>query len=196
MNALDRDARRLVLLCPALALSDTVVHAFGLSLVLIITTPLAALCYALVQRRLDIHLRIAGAMLLLAGLIGGAELLARAYAYSLYTPLALFAPLAALNGVLLASWLDDTGSPAALIRRTTRATASLAAMLMLLGAARELVGRGSLLHGASAVLGDWAAPLEMNVFDVDMGFLLAMLPPGAFIAAGVLLALRNSWVRR
>ena len=57
--------------------------------------------------------------------------------------------------------------------------------LLPLGFARELVGRGSLLHDAGHMLGDWAGWADQQLFRVDMGFLLAMLPPGAFIAFGI-----------
>ncbi len=50
-----------------------------------------------------------------------------------------------------------------------------------------------MLSGAGALLGNWAERLEIKVFSVDMGFLLAMLPPGAFISLGLLIAVRN-WI--
>jgi electron transport complex protein RnfE len=65
----------------------------------------------------------------------------------------------------------------------------IALLLLLLGIARELVGRGSIFHDAGNQFGDWARGLQL--FRADMGFLLAMLPPGAFISLGLLLALRN-----
>ena len=60
----------------------------------------------------------------------------------------------------------------------------------------ELVGRGSLLNGAGTLLASWAERFEVKVFSVDMGFLLAMLPPGAFISLGLLIAVRNWLARR
>ena len=71
----------------------------------------------------------------------------------------------------------------------------IAVTLLPLGIARELVGRGSLLNDAGTLLGAWAGWAETSVFRVDMGFLLAMLPPGAFISFGLLLAARN-WIRQ
>jgi hypothetical protein len=59
----------------------------------------------------------------------------------------------------------------------------------------KLVGRGSLLNDAGNLLGAWASRAETSIFRVDMGFLLAMLPPGAFISFGLLLAARN-WIRQ
>ena len=76
-----------------------------------------------------------------------------------------------------------------------RLSLAIAAMLLVLGVARELVGRGSVLHDAGLMFGVWARAFETKVFSVDMGFLLGMLPPGAFISLGLLLALLN-WLRR
>jgi Na+-translocating ferredoxin:NAD+ oxidoreductase subunit E len=92
---------------------------------------------------------------------------------------------------------DGVGAGAALasgrgaVLGSLRIAIGIAVTLLPLSIARELVGRGSLLHDAGTLLGAWAARLETNVFPVDMGFLLALLPPGAFIAFGLLLAARN-----
>jgi electron transport complex protein RnfE len=89
-------------------------------------------------------------------------------------------------------------SPVSLSRalnRSVRISIGIALTLLALGLARELVGRGSLLNGAGALLGTWAQQFEVKVFSVDMGFLLAMLPPGAFISLGLLIAARN-WLAR
>ena len=65
------------------------------------------------------------------------------------------------------------------------------AVLVALGASRELLGQGTLFDGADLLLGDWASVLTIHVWHVDTPFLLAMLPPGAFIGMGLLIALKN-----
>ena len=65
-------------------------------------------------------------------------------------------------------------------------------VLVALGASRELLGQGTLLANAHLLLGDWARGLEWSVLGDDYrGLLLAVLPPGAFIGLGLLLALKN-----
>ncbi|EKM29264.1 electron transport complex, RnfABCDGE type, E subunit, partial [Vibrio harveyi] len=64
-------------------------------------------------------------------------------------------------------------------------------VLVVLGAMRELIGNGTLFDGADLLLGDWAAALRIQVFHFDSSFLLALLPPGAFIGVGLLIALKN-----
>jgi len=64
--------------------------------------------------------------------------------------------------------------------------------LLVLGAMREILGQGTLFDGADLLLGAWASVLRIEVFHSDNHFLLAMLPPGAFIGMGLLIALKNS----
>ena len=56
---------------------------------------------------------------------------------------------------------------------------------------REIIGNGTLFDGADLLLGDWAQALRIEIFQFDNSFLLALLPPGAFIGVGFLIALKN-----
>lgn len=67
----------------------------------------------------------------------------------------------------------------------------MTSVLVVLGAMRELIGNGTLFDGADLLLGPWAAALRIEVFQFDSQFLLALLPPGAFIGVGFLIALKN-----
>jgi electron transport complex protein RnfE len=64
-------------------------------------------------------------------------------------------------------------------------------VLIALGAIREVLGQGTLFDGANLLLGEWASILRIEVYQLDSQFLLAILPPGAFIAMGFLIALKN-----
>lgn len=61
----------------------------------------------------------------------------------------------------------------------------MTSVLVVLGSMRELIGNGTLFDGADLLLGDWAAALRIQVFQFDSSFLLALLPPGAFIGVGL-----------
>ena len=65
------------------------------------------------------------------------------------------------------------------------------AVLVVLGAIREILSQGTLFAGADQLLGSWAADMTIQVWQVDTSFLLAMLPPGAFLAMGFLIACKN-----
>lgn len=180
----------LVALCPLVALSDTVVEAVAASIALLAMTALTSGIVAIANKWISSELRLATSFVTLALLAAICELVALAWFPRLRASMDLFLPLIACNYALLRA-LDSYGG--ATIADSMRIAAMTAVAMLILGVARELVGHGSLMHDAGVSLGSWFKALEWTVFDLDMGFLLAMLPPGAFIAAGLLLALRNAW---
>jgi electron transport complex protein RnfE len=66
------------------------------------------------------------------------------------------------------------------------------AVLVLLGSMREVIGQGTLLSEAHLMFGQAAQHLTITVFDEYRGFLIALLPPGAFIGLGLIVALKNA----
>ncbi len=63
--------------------------------------------------------------------------------------------------------------------------------LVLLGAIREMLGQGTLLGQADLLFGEWGRHMTLHLIDDYRGFLLAILPPGAFIGLGCLIAIKN-----
>lgn len=187
---------QLLALCPLLAVSDTVVKAVGFSVIVLILLPLATLLLGVVRRWLDDTIILPASLLITAGLVTAAELLMRAWFHDLGESFGVFLPLLAVNIVVIDHIKSQTQDRLAALIRSVRIAVGIALTLIALGFARELVGRGSLLNGAGTLLGSWSAGWEVKVFSVDMGFLLAMLPPGAFISLGLLIAARNWLARR
>jgi electron transport complex protein RnfE len=185
----------LLALCPPLAVSDTVVNGIGLGAAMIITTLLASGVLAVLSRWIGEELRLATILLVMAGSVAAIELLMRAWFHAVWESLDVFVALIVSNMALVHLLHERCESKLRMIADALKLSLTVAATLIVLGVARELVGRGSLLHGAGAAFGAWAAQFELNVFRVDMGFLLGMLPPGAFIALGLLIAVRNWLVR-
>ena len=182
---------QLLALCPLLAVSDTVVKAFGFSAVVLIVVPLSTLLLQLIRRLLDDDIVLPASLLITAGLTTASELVLRAWFYDLGASLDVFLPLLAVNVILVDHIQIAHASKRAALSRSVRISCGIAVTLLALGVARELVGRGSLLNGAGSMLAPWAGRFEVNVFSLDMGFLLALLPPGAFISLGLLIAARN-----
>jgi len=179
-------------LCPILAVSDTVANALGLGVVAIVTVTVAFFIASLIGRRLRGELRWVAAVLLLATAVGCAALLLDAWLHELHRALGLFLPLLIANFVVQMRADECSHLPplrAVILGLHTGGTIALA--MLALGLAREFVGRGSVLHDAGLMLGDWAHVLDTQLFRADRGFLLATLPPGAFISFGLLLAARN-----
>ena len=182
---------QLLALCPLLAVSDTVVKAVGFSLLVLVIFPLATLLLGAIRRLLDDTIVLPASLLVTAGLVTAAELFMRAWFHDLGASFGVFLPLLAVNIVVIDHLQTPEPERGTALIRSLRIAVGITLTLLALGLARELVGRGSLLNGAGALLGSWADRLEIKVFSVDMGFLLAMLPPGAFISLGLLIAARN-----
>lgn len=186
---------QLLALCPLLAISDTVVKAIGFSVVVFVVLPLSTLLFGVIRRWLDVTISLAASLLIAAGLVTATELLLQAWYHDLGASFTVFLPLLAINVIMIDHALESPLGITRALNRSIRISIGIALTLLALGLARELVGRGSLLNGA-ALLGSWAQRFEIKVFSVDMGFLLAMLPPGAFISLGLLIAARNWLARR
>jgi electron transport complex protein RnfE len=184
---------QLLALCPLLAVSDTVVKALGFSALVLVIFPLATLLLSAIRRWLDDAIVLPASLLVTAGLVTAAELFMRAWFHDLGVSFGVFLPLLAVNIVVIDLIQAPTQDRASALIRSVRIALGITLTLIALSLARELVGRGSLLSGAGALLGSWADQLEIKVFSVDMGFLLALLPPGAFISLGLLIAVRNWW---
>jgi H+/Na+-translocating ferredoxin:NAD+ oxidoreductase subunit E len=185
---------RLIAVCPLLAMSDTVADALGIGVVVLIVLPLATAVLALLRSRLTSETALPASMLTIAALVACVELLLSAWFSELRTALTLFVPLIVSNLIAVQHLQARHESLGKALAGSLQIAAGIAVTLLPLGIARELVGRGSLLHDAGNLLGaHWA---ELSVFRVDMGFLLAMLPPGAFISFGLLLAARNWIIQR
>lgn len=187
---------QLTAVCPLLAMSDTVVNALGIGIIVLIVVPLATALLVLLRSRLADEIALAASTLTLAALVACVELLLSAWFSELRTSLALFVPLVVSNLIVVQHLYARHDSFVDAVTASLRIAIGIAITLLPLGIARELVGRGSFLHDAHTLLGAWAGWAEVSVFRVDMGFLLAMLPPGAFISFGLLLAARNWFIRR
>ncbi|MGE0113301.1 MAG: Rnf-Nqr domain containing protein [Steroidobacteraceae bacterium] len=170
--------------------------ALGMTIVIALTTLLFSILAHLLTRLSPGLTSTALWLLCSATLIVLLEMLLHAWFYALYRRLGLFLPMSIVSCLLLAR-TEMQASAITLRTRLQRAvlmSVGYALAAVVLGAGRELVGHGSLFADAGELLGNWAKPLELQVFRSDMGFLLAVLAPGAFIALGVGVALYNwSW---
>ena len=180
-------------LCPLLAVSTSLGSGLGLGIATLSVLVASNCAAALVGRHLPTEVRIAVFVLLIASLVTAVELALAAWVPGLHTALGIFLPLIVTNCLLLAR-------AEAFAQRQPVHHAALdgfamgmgfLAVLVVLGAIRELLGRGSLGGDLHTLLGTDPS-LGVHLFDARHGFLLAVLPPGAFILLGLLLALRQA----
>ncbi|MBB1424979.1 MULTISPECIES: electron transport complex subunit E [Shewanella] len=180
-------------LCPLLAVTATITNALGLGVATLLVLIGSNVLVSLVRDFVPKEIRIPVFVMIIAALVTCVQLLINAYAYNLYLSLGIFLPLIVTNCVII-------GRAEAFASRNSLAHSAFdglmmglgfTAVLVVLGASRELLGQGTLFGGADLLLGDWASVLTIHVWHVDTPFLLAMLPPGAFIGMGLLIALKN-----
>jgi len=180
-------------LCPLLAVTSTVVNAVGLGLATLLVVTSSNIAVSLIRNFVTESVRLPAFVMIIASLVTCTELLMKAYAYELYQILGIFIPLIVTNCAILgraeAFASRNPILPAALDGLMTGM--GFLGVLVALGAMRELVGHGTLFAGMDLLLGPAAANWEIAVFANYRDALIAVLPPGAFIGLGLLIALKN-----
>jgi len=180
-------------LCPLLAISNSVVNAVSLGLATTLVMTLSGASISPIRNFVPNEIRIPVYILIIAMLVTVVQYLMNAYMYSLYIVLGIFIPLIVTNCIVLARIESFAGKnpvlPAALDGFAMGL--GLTAVITLLGGIREIVGHGTLFSGFDLALGEVAKGWVITVIPDYHGFLLAILPPGAFIALGLLIAGKN-----
>ena len=180
-------------LCPLLAVSGTAVNGIGLGLATTLTLVCSNVAVSLSRRLLRPEIRIPAYVLIIASVVTTIQLLMQAWFHDLYRVLGIFIPLIVTNCAIIgraeAFASRNPPLPSALDGLATGL--GFALTLVTLGAFRELVGYGTLFRQARLLFGDLGEALQLTVIPDHPGFLLALLPPGAFIALGLLIAGRN-----
>ncbi len=180
-------------LCPLLAVTGTLINGLALGIATLLVLLGSSTVVSLIRHQVRPEIRIAVFVLIIASLVTAVELLMSAWFHELYQVLGIFVPLIVTNCAIL-------GRAEAFASRQPPVVAALdglmmglgfCAVLVLLGGMRELLGHGTLLRGAEFLFGPWASILEIQILPLDDGLLLALLPPGAFIGLGLLLATKN-----
>lgn len=180
-------------LCPLLAISNTVVNSLSLGLATTLVMAIASGSVALIRNFIPQPIRIPAFVLIIAVLVTVVELLMHAYVQALYLVLGVFIPLITTNCIVLArveafASKQDTRHS---ILDAVFMGLGLTAVLVVLGALREVTGKGTLFSGLDLVFGPQARDWVIHVVPDYGGFLFAILPPGAFLGLGLLIALRN-----
>jgi len=180
-------------LCPLLAVSGSVVNALGMGLATALVLMGTNTLVSMVRHVVPDTIRLPAFVLIIAGAVTMVELLMQAYAYGLYEVLGIFLPLITTNCVVLGraeAFASKNPVPLAALEGLMMGL-GFSAVLVVLGALRELLGNGTLFADMQLLFGPMAAGWEVRPFGEQRHFLLAVLPPGAFLFTGLLIALKN-----
>ena len=182
-------------LCPLLAVTSTVVNAIGLGLATLVVLIGANIAVSLIRNYVTDAVRLPAFVMIIASFVTSIELIMQAYTYELYQILGIFIPLIVTNCAILGR-ADSFAARNPVIPSALDGLMmglGFMAVLVILGAMRELIGQGTLFSDMQLLLGDVAVNWKIEVFTDYPDVLFAILPPGAFIGLGLLIALKNSW---
>ncbi|MBU3735838.1 MAG: electron transport complex subunit E [Methylobacterium sp.] len=180
-------------LCPTLAVTSTVVNGVSLGIATALVMAASNGAVAPVRKYVPDEIRIPVFILIIAALVTVIDLGMNAYMHPLHKVLGIFIPLIVTNCIVLARVEAFAAKNPTLpsVLDGLFMGLGLALVLAILGGMREVLGSGTLLSGLDLVFGPAARQWMLTVIPDYQGFLLAILPPGAFIGLALLIAGRN-----
>ncbi|MFT7052880.1 MAG: electron transport complex protein RnfE [Psychromonas sp.] len=180
-------------LCPLLAVTNTITNALGLGLATLFVVVASNSLISLIRHLVPQAIRIPIFVMIIASLVSCIQLLMNAFTYELYLSLGIFIPLIVTNCMIIgrAEAFASKNSIKHSAFDGLMMGVGFSIVLIILGASREILAQGTLFAGIETMLGDWAKVLTMTIYQADTSFLLAALPPGAFIIMGLIIAIKN-----
>lgn len=180
-------------LCPLLAVTGTVVNGLGLGIATLMTLVLSNSTVSLIRPWLKTEIRIPVFVLIIASIVTTIELIMNAWFHDLYLVLGIFIPLIVTNCSIIAR-AEAYASKNNLLNSALDGFMmglGFTLVLVVLGGMRELIGFGTLMTNAHLMFGSAGEAMTIIFSEDYPGFLLAVLPPGAFIGLGLLIAIKN-----
>ena len=180
-------------LCPLLAVTTNLVNGVMLSLATIVVMAISGFAVASLRNLIPHEIRIPVFILIVAALVTVVDLMFNAFMHDLYLVLGIFIPLIVTNCIVLARVEAYAAKNPPLHSALDGVFMGVGMLwtLALLGGLRELLGGGTLFSGIEMVI-PGLQPLQLLPADYP-GLLLGLLPPGAFILLGCLIAWKN-WI--
>ncbi|MDT9587520.1 MAG: electron transport complex subunit E [Candidatus Arsenophonus melophagi] len=179
-------------LCPLLGVSATASNALGLGLATTLVLFFSNVTVSTFRNWIPNEIRIPIYAIIIASVVSIVQMLVHAYEIAVYQSLGIFIPLIVTNCIVIsraeAYAAKNNVYHSAIDGLSIGAGITIA--LFFLGAIREILGNGTLFDGIHLLLGEWAKILRIEVMHFNSPFLLAILPPGAFIGLGLILAVK------
>jgi Na+-translocating ferredoxin:NAD+ oxidoreductase subunit E len=179
-----------IALCPLLAVTSTATNGLGMGIATTAVLIASNVSISLVRSFIPNEVRIPAFIVLIATIVTLVDMSMNAYLHELYKVLGLFIPLIVVNCAVLARAEAFASQNPVLPSAVDGLFMGIGFTLglVLLGGMREIIGTGTLFSGASLLLGQNFAFLEMTIIPHYKGMLLMILPAGGFIAMGFLIA--------
>ena len=180
-------------LCPLLAVTGNVVNALGLAAATTLVLVCSNTAVSVIRNVVSDAVRLPVFVMIIASAVTCTELLMQAFAFDLYQILGIFLPLITTNCVILgrADAFASKHAVAPALYDGLIMGLGFGVVLVILGAVREVLGTGALFADMQLLFGASAASWKLVLIDDYQPFLLAILPPGAFIFTGLMIAGKN-----
>jgi len=182
-------------LCPLLAVTGTFVNGLGLGVATMMVLMASNALVSATRRWIQPEIRIPIYVLIIASLVTCIELIFKAWFPALDRTLGIFIPLIVTNCAIVAraEIFASRNTVASSILDGLVMGTGFACLLMVIGAFRELLGQGSIFSRMDLLLG--GEPV-LGIILTDGGWLLMVLPPGAFFSLALAIAAKNAIDRR
>ncbi|GAB7129359.1 electron transport complex subunit E [Silvimonas sp. JCM 19000] len=187
-------------MCPTLAMTTTLVNGTSLGLATALVMACSGGCVALLRSFVPNELRNPVFILIIAAAVTILDLAMNAYLHALYNVLGIFIPLIVTNCIVLArseAFASKNGVAQSTLDGFMMGIGGTV-VLAVLGGLREIIGKGTLFSGVDLVFGAAAKGWVLHLVPADLNyqFLFVVLPPGAFIGLGFLVAGKAALDRR
>ncbi len=180
-------------LCPLLAVTNTFINGLGLGLATTLTLVASNSIISAIRNVVRKEIRIPVFVLVIASIVTAIELTMSAFFHELYKILGIFIPLIVTNCAIIGraeAFASRQPVNKAFVDGVSMGL-GFTLVLVTLGGLREIIGKGTLFSQADLMFGEAGRSLTLTFAEDYSGFLLAVLPPGAFIGLGLLIALKN-----
>ncbi|GAA3913019.1 electron transport complex subunit E [Litoribacillus peritrichatus] len=180
-------------LCPLLAVTGSVVNALGLGFATILVLVGSNLAVSLIRNYVSEAVRLPAFVMIIASFTTCVELLMQAFTYELYQILGIFIPLIVTNCAILgrADAFACKNPVLPSVIDGLMMGLGFTGILVLLGGMREIIGLGTLFSNMNLLFGSMAENWTWVIVEDYKGMLFAILPPGAFIGLGLIIAMKN-----
>ncbi len=184
-------------LCPLLAVSNSIVNALGMAAASSFVMLGSSATISTIRTWIPHDVRLPCFMLVIATFTTCAVMLLEAFAFDLYLRIALFVQIIVSNCMILGRIeVFASRQPIGQALLDALGTAmGFALALLALGSIREALGHGTLLAGMDLLFGAWASNWQIDLLPEGKRLIVALVPPGAFIIAGLLLGTGQALAR-
>jgi electron transport complex protein RnfE len=189
---------KLMGICPIIAMSSSVSIAIGLGLATLIVIITSNIIASAIRQQLNLATRVPSLIFIIATMVTALEMLMQVSFYGLFELLGVFLPLIVVNQIVLMS-AESSASQKSLSNSVLDgflAGLGFLLVLVLISSIRELIGNGSLFDNMEVLFGSVAKDWVIHPFGNDFQFRLILMPPGALLILGGVIAAKNTFSKK